>query len=119
MQASYPVTWREGDGSARSGKLELGPTALSFAGSSAGGVPAHRELRYDELAGVRIGRSESERIDGRPSLILERRAGPSIRVASVIQQGVVYELAQRLASLLLGEPGALGRILVIVPRREG
>jgi hypothetical protein len=66
----------------------------------AGSLPATREIAYDHLAEIRIGRSALERIDGRPSLVLTPWAGGDVvSIASVAQPGIVAEIAERLGSL--------------------
>ena len=96
MQSSYVVVWREGTLPIASGKLELHADALHLDGM-AGGRPVSRDLAYDSLVTVRVGRSAAERISGRPSLVLERRKRPPIAIASISEPGVVAELAERLA----------------------
>jgi hypothetical protein len=96
MQSSYGVVWREGALPLATGKLELRADALHLDGM-AGGRPVSRDLAYDSLLTVRVGRSAAERIGGRASLLLERRSGLPIAIASVSQPGVVAELAERLA----------------------
>jgi hypothetical protein len=96
MQSSYGVVWREGALPLASGKLELRVDALHLDGM-AGGQPVSRDLAYDSLVAVRVGRSATERISGRRSLLLERRSGSPIAIASVSQPGVVAEIAERLA----------------------
>jgi hypothetical protein len=63
----------------------------------AGGRPVSREIAYESLTTVRVGRSAAERITGRPSLVLERHGGLPIAIVSVSQPGVVAEIAERLA----------------------
>jgi hypothetical protein len=96
MQSSYGVVWREGALPLASGKLELRVDALHLDGM-AGGRPVSRDVAYDSLVTVRVGRSATERISGRRSLLLERRSGSQIAIASVSQPGVVAEIAERLA----------------------
>ena len=67
-----------------------------------------REIAYDYLSEIRIGRSADERIDGRPSLMLEPRTGDTLAIASVAQSGVIAEIAERLAALQLGAEGRGG-----------
>ena len=45
----------------------------------------------------------SDRISGRPSLVLELHAGDSLAIASVSQPGVVGELAERIAVLRIAD----------------
>ena len=96
MQSSYGVVWHEATLPLASGKLELRADALHLDGM-AGRLHVSREVAYDSLVTVRVGRSAGERIGGRPSLVLERRGEPPIAIASVSQPGVVAELAERLA----------------------
>ncbi|HEX6699765.1 MAG TPA: hypothetical protein VF101_03465 [Gaiellaceae bacterium] len=117
MNVSYGVVWREDALPLATGKLELLPHALRFEGI-AGGRPTTHEIAYETLAAVRVGRSPSERLDGRPSLVLERRSGLPISVASVVQSGVVAEIAERLASLHFGA-NARRRTVFVLPLREG
>jgi hypothetical protein len=96
MQSSYGVVWREGTLPLASGKLELRAAALHLDGM-AGGRPTSREIAYESLTTVRVGRSAAERIAGRASLVLERRSGLPIAIASVSQPGALAEIAERLA----------------------
>jgi hypothetical protein len=108
MQWSYGVVWREGTAPLASGKLELRADALRLDGM-AGREPVSRDVAYDSLATVRVGRSAAERITGRPSLLLERRSGPPIAITSVSQPGVLVEIAERLALARLASPVAARR----------
>ncbi len=118
MLTSYGVVWREGTGEqplAR-GKLELLPRSVRLDGM-AGAGPRTREIPYEYIAEIRIGRSAAERIDGRPSLVLQPRAGDILSIASVAQTGVLAEIAERLAALQLGTQGRR-RLAIVLPIRE-
>ena len=56
-----------------------------------------RVIPIESLKGIRVGRAPADRLAGRPSLVLEPRVGPTIRVGSVAQPGVIPELARRIA----------------------
>lgn len=116
MRTTYGVVWREGHKPLARGKLELLPRAVRLDGMS-GSEPASREIAYDYLSEIRIGRSADERIDGRTSLVLAPRTGDTVSIASVAQSGVVAEIAERLAALQLGTEGRR-RLAVILPLRE-
>jgi hypothetical protein len=116
MRTSYGVVWREGDHPLARGKLELLPRAVRLDGMT-GSEPTTREIPYDYLSEIRIGRSPEERIDGRPSLVLAPRTGDTLSIASVAQAGVVAEIAERLAALQLGIDSRR-RIAVVLPLRE-
>jgi hypothetical protein len=116
MRKSYGVVWREGERPLARGKLELLPRAVRLEGMT-GSEPTTREIAYDYLTGIRIGRSAEERIDGHPSLVLEPRTGATLAIASVAQSGVVAELAERLAALHSGAD-ARRRVAIVLPLRE-
>jgi hypothetical protein len=101
MRTSYGVVWKEGGAPLARGKLELLPRALRLDGVS-GTETTTREIPYDSLSEIRIGRSPGDRIDGRPSLMLEPRVGDTLSIASVAQAGVLAEIAERLAALQFG-----------------
>jgi hypothetical protein len=54
---------------------------------------------YGDIAAVSMGRRAAERIDGRQTLVVERREGGSLLIAAVGQPGALAELAERLAAL--------------------
>jgi hypothetical protein len=116
MRTSYGVVWRDGHKPLARGKLELLPRAIRLDGMS-GSKPASREIAYDYLSEIRIGRAPSERIDGRPSLLLEPRTGDTVAIASVAQSGVIAEIAERLAALQLGAEGRR-KVAVVLPLLE-
>ena len=90
---AYAVVWSENDDGPRAGSLALGSDSLRFGGSPA------RELTYEEVAGARIDRRSAFRLAGRPTLVIESRAGDRFRVASLDGAGTLHELAERLLSL--------------------
>jgi hypothetical protein len=98
VRRTYGVVWRVGNRPLARGKLELLPQCLQLEGMT-GSQPATCEIAYDHLSEIRVGRSASERIDGRPSLVLAPRAGDVVSIASVAQPGIVAEIAERLQAL--------------------
>jgi hypothetical protein len=116
MHTTYGVVWREGHKPLARGKLELLPRAVRLDGVS-GSEPTSREIAYEQLSEIRIGRSPAERIDGRPSLMLAPLTGDVLAITSVAQTGVVAEIAERLATLQLGKDGRR-RLAVVLPIRE-
>jgi hypothetical protein len=99
MKTSYGVVWREGESPLATGKLELLPLGIRL-----DGLDAARDIPYELLANVRVGRQASERIDGRPSVVLERRSGAPVTISTVAKPSLVGEIVERLAALQLGEP---------------
>ena len=97
MQRSYAVTWQEAGAPPHSGKLELRPDGVRLEGSNGTG-PAGLVVPYADVAGWWLAGS-GERLDNRPTLVLERRGGGSLRVASVVAPGIVSELVEQLTEL--------------------
>jgi hypothetical protein len=115
MQTTYAVVWREGEQAAASGKLELRTTRLVLEGGN--GALRRLEVPYAELSSVHVGRNADERLDGRPTLVLERREAEAIRLSSVAQPGIVSELAERLVQVFLGARSNT-TLAVVLPIRE-
>jgi hypothetical protein len=99
MNLSYGIVWREGTLPLATGKLEFLARGVRLDGL-VGSRRATLELGDAALAGIRIGRTAGERLDGRPTLILERRSGPPIRITSVPQSSLLADIAERLAALI-------------------
>jgi hypothetical protein len=99
MPSSYAITWREANGLQYSGRLELKPEYLRLEGgnSTTGGA---RHVPYGEIATVGMARRSADRIDGRQTLVVERRDGTAMLFAAVGQPGALAELAERLAGLV-------------------
>jgi hypothetical protein len=113
MQTSYGVVWREGDRPIVAGKLELLPRGLRLEGRE-----RSQDIPYERLAGVHVGRSAAERLDGRPSVVLERRGAELVTIATVAQSSLIGEIAERLAELQLGAQSAR-RLVVVLPLKTG
>jgi hypothetical protein len=118
MRTSYAVTWQKADEVSHSGRLELKSRALAFEGSNGDGAESET-IPYEDVTGVRIARSPGDRLSGRQTLVLERRNGDSIRIASIVHPGIISELAERLASLHLVDQGTSTRAVVVLPLVEG
>src|SRR5262249_21227227 len=111
------VVWREGDDPVGSGRLEVRPRDVLLDGA-VGGQPVLRTIPLAGLQSIRVGRTRDDRLSDRPSLVLQPRVGPVIRVASVAQPGIVSELAKRLVGLRIGCDGPR-RALVVLPLKPG
>lgn len=120
MKASYAVTWQEGAGPVRHGKLELRPRTLVLEGSNCSGPPQRRDIAYDEVTSAQITRVSSERLSGRPTLLVDRRGKTSLRIAGIAQPGIISELAESLTVLRhAGEKRSMSRLVIIVPLQQG
>jgi hypothetical protein len=115
---TYAVKWREPDGQTFVGRLALGPRALRLIGRGrgAGGSAVERRIGYDELRGLRIGSRGAERLDGRPSLVVDRADGSYLVADAGLGAPVVQELADRLTDLRREAPHTA---TVVVPLRQG
>jgi hypothetical protein len=109
MRTTYGVVWREGESPLAAGKLELLPHGIRL-----DGLDGSQEIPYELVSSVRVGRLAGERIDGRPSVVLERRTGAPVTIATVAKPSLVGEIVERLAALQLG--GDLApRMAVVLP----
>lgn len=117
MRITYAVTWEEGEGTRRSGRLELGADALHLEGRNGDGA-ASRKLSYADVSRFRLARSGGERLQGRPTLVLELRGGEVLKIAGVSQPGIVAELSDRLG-VLAADPSSLETAAIVVPLKPG
>jgi hypothetical protein len=109
METSYGVVWREGDRAPETGKLELLPRGVRLAGRL-----STRQIPYEGISAVRIGRSSGDRIAKSPSVVLERRGSEPVTISTVARPSLIGELAARLTALQLGAESGQ-RIVVVVP----
>ncbi|MGD0716094.1 MAG: hypothetical protein ABSB24_18245 [Gaiellaceae bacterium] len=101
----YPAVWRLGKGAIVAGEVELGDAGLRLAGRSETGLSEH-SAGYGEIRQVRVARGAEERLNGRPTLLLD------------LDQGQALEMAELLAELT-ATAGEREQILVVVPLRRG
>lgn len=100
MRTTYGIVWLEKDGQLARGKLELLNTSVRLDGI-VDEVRVTRELSYDELETVHVGRAPGERLNGRPTLVLSPLHGKPITLACVAHAGVLAELTERLTKTAL------------------
>jgi hypothetical protein len=91
---SFAVLWSESSFPAKAGKLELEDSALRFEGPGF----QHRVF-YEDIEAVHVGRSRTERLAGRPSLVLDLAVGGPLRIGSLEGAGVLSEIAERMGRL--------------------
>jgi hypothetical protein len=116
VKTTYAVKWREPDGQSYLGRLALGPRTLRLEGREPNGPVVDRQIGYDEVQGLRIGSRGTDRLDGRPTLVVLRSDGPYLVTSAGMGGGIVQELVDRLARLRLATPR---RATIVVPLREG
>ena len=96
---SYAVLWSGPDGKVVAGKLELETMALRFSGSSGGRPTLHdHRIPYEEIESVHVGHG-SERLGGKPALVLDLRSNGSVRIAAFGGVGQLIELAEQLSDM--------------------
>jgi hypothetical protein len=93
---SYVVVWSENGGPLHAGRLDFARSSVRLDGSTQEVRRSCEELSYDELGDVRVEQRRDARLGGRPTLVLERRNGSRLRVASVEGGGALHELGHRL-----------------------
>ncbi|MGZ4258052.1 MAG: hypothetical protein ACXVRE_09830 [Gaiellaceae bacterium] len=113
MQRTYGVVWREGASQLATGKLELRASGVRLEGRL-----GTQDISYTGVSSVHVGRKPEERIDGRPSIVLERFGRPPVTIATVAQPSLVGEIAERLAALQL-DAVAPHSIALVVPLKPG
>jgi hypothetical protein len=92
----------------------LADEGLTLTGSALP-VGEARLVRYADVLGVEVVRDPSQRLNGYPTLRIERRRGPPLRV-STIGLGVLGELNQLLATAIVSkQPQLVG---IVVPLRK-
>ena len=102
---SYGVVWKKDGREPVAGKLELDADRLRLEGNDRDHLTVY-VLAYRDLATVRINRDLADRLDGQPTLLLERSNGDELRIASLAQAGIVSEIAERLATFEIGPRAA-------------
>jgi hypothetical protein len=93
----YAAVFREGGGSPLTGAVVLeGERMLLVGGGALDCIGL--ELRYEELSEVRIGRSRDERLNGRPTLVLDRPDAAPVLVQP-LETAVLHELTDLVSTL--------------------
>jgi hypothetical protein len=88
---SYAVLWNEDEGPTLAGKLELIDDAIRLEGTN--GHAVRLSLPLGAVTAAHIGRTPTERLQGRPVLVIELRGGRRVRVATLSGAGALHELA--------------------------
>lgn len=112
--SSYAAIWAEAEDAPGPGCVALVDEGLTLTGS---GLPVGeaRLVRYADVLGVEIVRDPSLRLNGYPTLRIERRGAPSLRV-STIGLGFLGELNKLLAAAIAsGQPQLVG---IVLPLRK-
>lgn len=92
---SFPVLWSESGGRAVPGRLDLCDDHFCLDGGSRD-EPRSLDVSIAEIADVRIGRRDGERLGGRSALVVELRDGSTITIAGFDRPGALHELLDQL-----------------------
>lgn len=116
MKTSYAVKWREPSGQIYLGKLEFAAEALVLEGRNGGAGAIRRTIDFADSRGFRLGHGPEERLDGQPTLVVDRPGGDFLVTSVAMRAGVLQELVHRLSELRVLSPR---RATVVVPLKEG
>jgi len=78
------------------GRILVATSALDFEGAGRG-RQASRHIPYTDIASAHLGRTPSDRVGGRPALVLELTDGEVIRIATP-ELGALHELEEAVTS---------------------
>jgi hypothetical protein len=113
----FPVVWREGDAVSAVGELVVERELLRFEGARAG-EQVEARLRFVEVRGVRVARRAPERLNGRPTIVLDRESASPFYIEPV-GAGLLGEMASLLTVLREEGVRRTEHVAVIVPLRKG
>ena len=86
----YAVVWRENGGEPYAGELSIVPGYVVLSGTASGARESERKLRYEEIVGTHLARSD------RLTVVIVGSGGTCVEVASVEGSGALLELAEEL-----------------------
>ena len=112
----YPVAFRTGPGPPLIGTLNLDGTSLVLRGRSGEEIIELR-VPYLAVAEVRIGRSNEEAMNGRPTVMLACRDASPVQIEP-LAAGLLHELADLLAELATEHADPGEQVVVTVPLRR-
>jgi hypothetical protein len=88
MKRSYAVVWSS-EGDVGSGRLDSLTDRFELSGRD-----SRFSVLFSDLADATIARGNGERLRGLPVLLLRRRTGAAVKIASLEGVAVLHELAQ-------------------------
>jgi hypothetical protein len=109
---SYAVVWEESDGRPITGQLMPREDSMLLEGVRDGRL-VRLEIFYRDLGGIRVGRDGGERLNDRPTLVVERNDAPRLLI-SALGAGMLHELVDVLTTLS-SPAAAVEQIAVVLP----
>ena len=101
----YAAVWQDG-GPVMAGRILLDSDALTFEGAGSGREASCR-IAFTSILSSHLGRSATERVAGRPALVLELEDGELIRIATP-ELGALHEIEEALRERAAAESRARG-----------
>ncbi len=89
------VIWTEVPGAIFAGRLELRDATATLWGRERTGAERSESFLCHDLVDIHIERFGDDRLEGRPTLILEHRSGRRFGISPIDRVGVLGELAER------------------------
>lgn len=117
MGTTYAVVFRENGAPQAAGSLALTGDRLWLDGSQQGAA-RRLSVPFADLTEIRIGRSPRDRLNGHPTLVLERAGMPAVQVAPV-GAGLLHEIASLVAMLAQDQVAFEDVLSVVVPLKPG
>jgi hypothetical protein len=103
-ELSIPVIWAENGASPLAGRLDVHADRLHLDGGSRA-ARRTRDVDYDEIVSARIGRATTDRMNGRPAIVLELARGRRLSFVGFDRPGTLVELLHRVEQRV-GYPSA-------------
>lgn len=113
----YPVIFREQHDAPVPGSLTLLQGGVLLSGGSRE-RSAELNIAFSDIRHVHVGRKPDERLNGSPTLVIERDQQPPVLVAP-IGVGLLHEIADLLGRLADRDSGAPDQLAIMVPLRPG
>jgi hypothetical protein len=112
---TYAAIWAEGEGPPRTGSVALAEAGLELTGGAAAG---ERQLvPYADVVGVEIARDRAQRLNGYPTLRIEQRRAPPLRI-STMGLGVLAELNELVTSAIAKQQAQPRLVGIVVALRK-
>jgi len=113
MHKRFAVVFCERGGAVSAGALELREDGLLMSGGSGQGR-CDLSVPFCDLGEVRIGRVRADRLNGYPTLVLERVHSPAVQVAP-LGVGLLHEIADLLLAISAERRAGGEELAVVVP----
>ncbi|MGZ4417758.1 MAG: hypothetical protein ACXVRV_06245 [Gaiellaceae bacterium] len=114
---SYAAIWAQAEEPPRSGSVTLGDEGLELTGGQAPPMGAAHVVLYADVIGVEVVRDPVQRLNGHPTLRIERRRAPALRI-STIGLGVLGELNELLGRAIAKKQSQPQVVGIVVPLRK-